>query len=563
MARRLLDGNRQREARRQVILLDKLAAQFRGQLERELKAAMRDMIDRWEATQHVEMPRGFLDRIGAVYAQMAQAAIEAFGGRILGQGKHLGLVLERKEDFAQIMRRRALQYIQQEAVRRRIQRVTETTRRQIVNAVDSGYREGSTLPEVASSIRGLIPAIARYRADAIARTETHGAANYGSNEAAKLTGLPLRREWLAAEDERTRETHKEADGQIVGQDEAFSVGGELLMYPGDPSGSPEETVNCFAPWSLIHMGGLRAAMFRDYAGDLIELSVGSPVNLTVTPNHPVLTARGWVAAGQIMEGDQLIKCKGADFIGARVNPEIGNGYAPAHQLYDFAQSLSAAMRPHGVAVDLHGEVIPGHNVDIVPFKGDLLAACNAPSLQLLDDFSLPESDISHGRLLALRMLGLSDGVPPDKANGPVSSGSAGKTLLGREESGAERVSFGNARAVDSHVGKAIVDHGSGNPRFLGYPVDGVSGGKEALDIGMMLAPLGEVHRRDVFSCELAPVIAVRRFHYAGPVLNFESANGLLISDSIITHNCRCTLGYIVDDGIDDWVDPYENPAGLT
>jgi uncharacterized protein with gpF-like domain len=244
MARRLLDRNRQREARRQVILLDKLAGQFRGRLERELKSAMRDMVDRWEATHHVEMPRGFVDRVGAVYVQMASAAIEAFGGRILQQGKHAGLVLERKEDFSQTMRRRALQYIQQESVRRRIQQVTETTRRQIVGAVDRGYREGSTLPEVAASIRGVIPSIARFRADTIARTETHGAANFGSNEAAKLTGLPLRREWLAAEDERTRDTHKEADGQIVGQDEAFSVGDSLLMYPGDPAGDPEEVVNC-------------------------------------------------------------------------------------------------------------------------------------------------------------------------------------------------------------------------------------------------------------------------------------------------------------------------------
>lgn len=244
MARRLIDRNRAREARRQQLLLDRLAAQFRGRLERELASAMRDMVDRWEATHHVDMPRGFLDRIGAIYAQMAEAAIAAFSERILQQGKHLGLSIERKEDFAQTMKRRALQYIGQEAVRRRIQQVTETTRRQIVGAVDRGYREGSTLPEAASSIRGIIPAIARYRADTIARTETHGAANYGSNEAAKLTGLPLKKEWLAAEDERTRETHAAADGQIVGQDEAFDVGGSALMYPGDPSGPPEETINC-------------------------------------------------------------------------------------------------------------------------------------------------------------------------------------------------------------------------------------------------------------------------------------------------------------------------------
>lgn len=245
MARRLIDRNRQREARRQVLLLDKLAAQFRGRLERELASAMRDMVDHWQATHVVDMPRGFMDRIGATYGQMAVAAIEAFSGRILQQSKHLGLRLELKEDFAQTMRRRALQYIGQEAVRRRIQRVTETTRKQIINAVDTGYREGSTLPEVASSVRAIIPSIARFRADAIARTETHGAANFGSQEAAKLTGLPLRKEWLAADDERTRETHKEADaGDPIGMDEKFQVGNSFLAYPGDPAGDPEEVINC-------------------------------------------------------------------------------------------------------------------------------------------------------------------------------------------------------------------------------------------------------------------------------------------------------------------------------
>jgi uncharacterized protein with gpF-like domain len=187
---------------------------------------------------------------------MADAAIEAFSQRIVEQGKHLGLAMEVKKDFAQIMRRRALRYIQQEALRRRIQQVTETTRRQIINAVDTGYRAGQTLPETASAIRSLIPALAQYRADAIARTETHGAANFGSQEAAASTGLPLRKEWLAAEDERTRETHVEADGQIVGMDDAFLVGGFPMQYPGDPSAPPEETVNCRCSLGYIVDDGL-------------------------------------------------------------------------------------------------------------------------------------------------------------------------------------------------------------------------------------------------------------------------------------------------------------------
>lgn len=244
MARRLIDRNRAREARRQVLILDRLTRQFRGRLERELASAMRDMVERWEMLRFVDMPRGFAERMQALYLQMTEAAIAAFSGRVMSQGKHLGLVLERKLDFAEIMRRRALRYIQQEAIRRRIQGVTETTRKQIVNAVDAGYREGQTLPEVASSVRALIPQLARFRADAIARTETHGAANYGSQEAASQLGLPLRKEWLAAHDERTRESHADADGQTIGMEERFQVGDSFLAYPGDPAGPPEEVVNC-------------------------------------------------------------------------------------------------------------------------------------------------------------------------------------------------------------------------------------------------------------------------------------------------------------------------------
>lgn len=261
MARRLIDRNRAREARRQRLLLDRLANQFRGALERDIASAMAHGVEHWEQTLVVDLPRDFGDRVAAVYAQMAQSAVTAFGGRIYDQGKTSGLILESKFlDFAQLMTKIALEFIAQEAIRRRIQRVTETTRRQIVTQVDQGYAQGLSTREIGQNIRSTIPAIARFRANTIARTETHAAANYGSTEAAKATGLPLRREWLAAHDDRTRTVdpilgdadefgHKEADGQIVGMDEPFVIrrllgGEERLRYPGDPNGSPGNTINC-------------------------------------------------------------------------------------------------------------------------------------------------------------------------------------------------------------------------------------------------------------------------------------------------------------------------------
>lgn len=244
MARRLVDNNARREHRRQVALLDRLTLQFRGRLERELAAAMKDMVDRWLQTNQVELPRGFHDRIEATYRQMALASITMFGNRIYDQGKAFGLPLETKESFAQIMTRLALRYISQEAIRRRITDVVETTRKQIVRAVSKGYSDGLGQRGVADYILDLVPSLAQYRANMIARTETHGAANYGSDEAAKQTGLPLTREWISAQDERTRETHRAANGTTAPMDGRFKVGNAELAFPGDPEGPAEEVINC-------------------------------------------------------------------------------------------------------------------------------------------------------------------------------------------------------------------------------------------------------------------------------------------------------------------------------
>jgi hypothetical protein len=50
--------------------------------------------------------------------------------------------------------------------------------------------------------------------------------------------------WSAVGDEKTRPDHMDADGQQVGINDTFQVGGEALLYPGDPEGSDEQTMNC-------------------------------------------------------------------------------------------------------------------------------------------------------------------------------------------------------------------------------------------------------------------------------------------------------------------------------
>jgi len=91
----------------------------------------------------------------------------------------------------------------------------------------------------------------RYRRDNIARTETIRASNAGSWGLFKGWGAEFK-EWLATPDRRTRPTHLRAwadysEGGTPGPipiDQPFIVGGEQLMFPGDPSGSCENVCQC-------------------------------------------------------------------------------------------------------------------------------------------------------------------------------------------------------------------------------------------------------------------------------------------------------------------------------
>lgn len=63
------------------------------------------------------------------------------------------------------------------------------------------------------------------------------------------THLQLFKRWrinhgTGIDDGRVRPAHLVADGQEVPEGEPFIVDGELLMFPGDPKGSPENVINC-------------------------------------------------------------------------------------------------------------------------------------------------------------------------------------------------------------------------------------------------------------------------------------------------------------------------------
>lgn len=124
----------------------------------------------------------------------------------------------------------------------KITQISQATRDQIAQIVNAGIQEGLTLSEIAASIQADGKLFSKYRAFMIARTESHSAANSASLDQAVSTGVVKKKEWIAVMDQRTRSAH-EGVASVV-PSEPFAVGGESLMYPGDPSGSAGNIINC-------------------------------------------------------------------------------------------------------------------------------------------------------------------------------------------------------------------------------------------------------------------------------------------------------------------------------
>lgn len=103
-----------------------------------------------------------------------------------------------------------------------------------------GYKSGAGINEVSRSLTERFDQLRTWEANRIARTEIHTAQNMGIISSYESLGVEYT-QWIAASDDRTRDSHVEIDGEIIRIGDKFSNG---LEYPGDKSGDIEEWINC-------------------------------------------------------------------------------------------------------------------------------------------------------------------------------------------------------------------------------------------------------------------------------------------------------------------------------
>lgn len=125
--------------------------------------------------------------------------------------------------------------------------IAQTSRELIRQSIEAtAVLPGGTVARIASQILTDNLASRGTRARRVAHTESHESANFGSIDVARLVSRALDKVWLSLMDGKQRDAHGGAHKQRRRLEQNFTVGGEILSYPGDSSlgASASNLVNC-------------------------------------------------------------------------------------------------------------------------------------------------------------------------------------------------------------------------------------------------------------------------------------------------------------------------------
>ena len=153
------------------------------------------------------------------------------------------------------------------ASKRTLARVT----RNINEILTKGYTSGKGINVIAQAMTTRFNQLETWEAKRIARTEIHNAHNNAVMKTYETLGVEYT-QWVAADDDRTRDSHVELNGEIIPMGGTYSNG---LQYPGDTNGDIEEWINCrcsnapfVMPYGMMAPPGME--QFREE--DLIPIS---------------------------------------------------------------------------------------------------------------------------------------------------------------------------------------------------------------------------------------------------------------------------------------------------
>jgi hypothetical protein len=308
----------------------------------------------------------------------------------------------------------------------------------------------------------------------------------------------------------------EATDVLTGRPQRVHVAGSLAVARAAGLWHP----NCFPGDVLVSApSGVRAADARRYEGDVVVIHTASGNRLPVTPNHPVLTPEGWVAAGALQVGQRLLRdrsnIKWVNTVASGMCPDDQQVPARIGEIFDALRKASpmASVRVPATAEQFHGDG-EGSDVEVVLADRLLENNLNAWAREDFGDGSLFFGGAGLGALLAESALDEVLVGAGHAAHSSMGGFRESGTLSGRHAGETAAHSFTRAE-----LGTALDD-----PLTDAGLADAEGGRQLALRLAGQVA--------------LDEVVDLGRRQFAGNVYNLQSGDGWYLARGIVVHNCR-------------------------
>jgi SPP1 gp7 family putative phage head morphogenesis protein len=221
--------------------------------------------------------------------------------------------------------------------------------RDIESLVSGGILDGAAVDVIALAIEARFGVTSR-RAELIAADQV--GKFHSKLDQLRMTDLGVEEYvWRTSLDEKVRPEHEKRDGQTFRMDEPPEDG-----HPGEP-------VRCFPGWSAFAALHATQKLYRRwYSGELTELVTDDGIVLAATPNHPVMSQRGWLPMQSLEIGDHVFKARGQRI--ERSNVDTNHRVPSARECFETLALLSVPEVSAGSALQFHGDGSEG-DVDIV------------------------------------------------------------------------------------------------------------------------------------------------------------------------------------------------------
>lgn len=334
-----------RELMRQEHVIESIEQQIRdagGKLEPEIKKALAE--------------------IYAVNANYTAKKLTAFGG-VEAAGKSLITGVTRRQ--AAIIFRDTQPLFSKIAFRNLVEApaVIRRLQNEMVQATLLGESQEKIIRRI-RAVMGNSAANAR-RIAQTERTRLQSQARADQLHEAAQMGIRITKTW-STRMVNSRESHVALNNKTIAENEKFrTIWGNELSYPGDPSAPAKEVINCFVKETRIASNtSVEAATEREYIGELVTIETRGGIKFTCTPNHPVLTDKGWIAAGALYEGCNILTSGFAENFCSWIYPNKNNVVPCIYDIYQLFSRISFVNRIARGLVNFHGD-IPDTDVKVV------------------------------------------------------------------------------------------------------------------------------------------------------------------------------------------------------